>query len=249
MKYKIELADIIKKNFFGLDFETQLKILTLYENSIEDGVYLKRNFHEIYSKYAARIATITLFKPNFKLLNAEGKRFIRHNLINQLNSVGYNNRTDMEKYGLTKDQLLTKYLQFKGSSKNADDIISKFSPEPVAQEIIDAYFKIFKEFSLDEKFEIINSFTYYNMVVSEGYFSDYMYPAIMADEFNEEMKTILLEYYKEYEKMTPDRRMEYIYDIVTKQMPRAFRYMDYIEDIKTTAKEKKKVKTLVPITG
>jgi hypothetical protein len=245
MKYKIELADIIKKNFFGLDFDTQLKILTLYENSIEDGVYLKRNFHEIYSKYVARIATITLFKPNFKLLNTEGKRFIRHNLINQLNSVGYNNRTDMEKYGLTKDQLLSKYLQFKGSSKNADDIISKFSPEPVAQEIVDAYFKIFKEFSLDEKNEIINSFTYYNMVVSEGYFSDYMYPSIMADKFDEEMKVLLLEYYREYKKMTPDRKMEYIHDIVTKQMPRAFKYMDELEQVE----EKDKVKTLIPITG
>jgi len=245
MKYKIELADIIKKNFFGLDFDTQLKILTLYENSIEDGVYLKRNFHEIYSEYAARIATITLFKPNFKLLNADGKRFIRHNLINQLNSVGYNNRTDMEKYGLTKDQLLSKYLQFKGSSKNADDIISKFSPEPVAQEIVDAYFKIFKEFSLDEKNEIINSFTYYNMVVSEGYFSDYMYPSIMADKFDEEMKVLLLEYYREYKKMTPDRKMEYIHDIVTKQMPRAFKYMDELEQVE----EKDKVKTLIPITG
>jgi len=249
MKYINELADNVKKNFFGLDFETQLKILSLYDSSISDGMYLKRNFKDIYGGYAERLAVITLFKPNFNLLNADGKRFIRHNLINQLNSVGYNQKDDMEKYGLTKDQLLTKYLQFKGSSKNTNDIISKFFPKSLAPELIDIYFKLFSELSNEEKNEIISSFTYYNIVVSEGYFSDYMNPEIMNNKFDEEMKVLLYEYYKEYSKMTPDRRMEYIYDIVTKQMPRAFRYMDYIEEIKKTAKEKKKVKTLVPITG
>lgn len=33
MKYINELADNVKKNFFELDFETQLKILSLYANN------------------------------------------------------------------------------------------------------------------------------------------------------------------------------------------------------------------------
>ena len=247
-KFKM-LNDIVKDNFNGFDFDNQLKIIYFYETQLKENSYNRNVIYRTLNDYVHKISTITLFKPNFKLLNGEGRKFIRRNLINQITSAGYKIKPDEEKYGLSQKQILRKYATF-NAIVNTDHMLSKFNPVIISNEELEEYFRLFSELDYNVKQEEISSFCGKNSDRERRNFTDYMYPITMNDEFNEELKVLLLDYYSEYEKMTPDRRMEYVHDIVTNQFPRAFKYMDEIVEIRRNAKEKRnKVKSLARING
>lgn len=235
-----EIAQLIKDNFLGLSYERQLEILNMYRSVLTDKYHIYF-FEKTFKKYMSRVKTVVGFKKEYSKLDNEGKKFIRNNLIEKFNSEGYSQKDEYEKYGYSLEDMISRYAIYKFyPTDRLDSLLSYFVSKQIDDEIISYYLLSFTFLSKVEQLRIIQEFEDSNNIIGSEYLPDYGYPSIMEHEFDEEMKDLLFEYYSEYEKMHPNKRMEFINYLMNKQIPRALLYMD-----KQNKKKKPKAKILI----
>lgn len=220
------IADLVKKNFFGLHYSKQLEILNMYKEIIDGNVSERLSFENTFENYMYDISVILSFKDEYSKLNNLGKEYLRTLLTEIFKSSEYINKTKIEKYGCNKDTMLNSGMIHLQGNHSVDFIISCLSPSEIAGEHMKYYLSDFPKQNINNQVEIITSFIEYNKNITNENLPRYLYPSVMKCEYDEQMKELLLEYYTEYSKMHPAKRMEFIRYITLELIPKVLSYME-----------------------
>lgn len=189
--------DEIKSNFFGLSYTSQINILDLYLNEIEDTS--SAEFNKVFEKYKSIISKLVEFKSCFPEYDDSDREKLRSIISKCRNKINPNN--------------IISYIDYDSFINCNDDLyISLYCPKKIDNDFVDKY--IYDSFSYSRErrkkivFELMD---YYSEISNLNFNQLIMLCNSNKDMFNREIKLLSNDFYSLYLLMDTSSRMKYIW--------------------------------------